>query len=196
MSDRPVPADRMTDPLLFSLAVLALLATPGPTNTLLATSGAMIGLRRSLPLIAAEAIGYAGAIGSLHVLLGPALAVHPGLQSGLRVAVGLWLLTVATGLWREREKLVPTGSPVGFVRVLVTTWLNPKAAVFAFGILPLSAPDPWPHLVGFGVLVALVGLGWILVGVGLGGLAGDARRWFSRMAALVLTLFAGLIVAG
>jgi len=45
----------MDDPLLFALAVLTILGTPGPTNTLLATAGATGGLRRSLPLVPAEA---------------------------------------------------------------------------------------------------------------------------------------------
>jgi threonine/homoserine/homoserine lactone efflux protein len=38
--------------LPFILAVLALLATPGPTNTLMAAAGAQRGLVRSLPLLA------------------------------------------------------------------------------------------------------------------------------------------------
>jgi len=52
----------MTDPILFAFAVIAILATPGPTNALLATAGAANGLRRSLPLVPAELAGYVIAI--------------------------------------------------------------------------------------------------------------------------------------
>jgi hypothetical protein len=77
----------MEDPLLFTLAVLAILGTPGPTNTLLATSGAGVGLRRSLVLLPAEACGYLISILLLGLVLGPVVAASPVEPEG---AVAWW----------------------------------------------------------------------------------------------------------
>jgi len=65
------------DRIAFAAAALSLLATPGPTNTLLATSGAKVGLRRSLPLLGAELGGYLLAILLLRALIGPLMAANP-----------------------------------------------------------------------------------------------------------------------
>ena len=64
----------MQDPVLFTLTVLLILGTPGPTNTLLATAGATVGFRRALPLLPAEAAGYLIAILAIGLALGPFIA--------------------------------------------------------------------------------------------------------------------------
>jgi threonine/homoserine/homoserine lactone efflux protein len=91
----------MEDPLLFVLSVLAILGTPGPTNTLLATSGAAAGVEASLPLIPAESAGYLIAILTLGSALGPVVAASPLLAAALRIAAGGCLMLLAVRLWRR-----------------------------------------------------------------------------------------------
>lgn len=88
--------DGMTDPLLFALAALAILATPGPTNTLLAAGAASAGFRQALPLAPAEAAGYLIAISVIGYGLGPAVAASPLLGLALRLAVGAFAVVLLT----------------------------------------------------------------------------------------------------
>ena len=50
--------------------VITILLTPGPTNTLLASSGIQSGIRNSLRLIPAEALGYLIAISIWGLIIG------------------------------------------------------------------------------------------------------------------------------
>lgn len=161
----------MEDPSLFVLAVLAVLGTPGPTNTLLATAGATAGLRRSLPLIAAEATGYAISILALGLVLGPVMAGAPLLAGVLRAAVGVYLLLLALRLWRRGGVALATETLVTARQVFVTTLLNPKAIVFALGVVPFEAgQDVWPpYMFGFLLLLVLVATVWIAGGRGWSG---------------------------
>ena len=128
----------MEDPLLFVLAVLTILGTPGPTNTLLATSGAAAGARASLALVQAEAAGYLIAILTLGLVLGPVVAASPLLATGLRLAVGSYLLLLAVRLWRRGGAALVEGGVVTPRQVFTTTLLNPKALVFALGVVPFG----------------------------------------------------------
>lgn len=170
----------MEDPLLFALAVLAVLGTPGPTNSLLATAGATAGLRRSLPLILAEAAGYTLAILTIGLLLGPVMAGAPLLATALRLAVGAYLLLLAVRLWRRGGAALATGAVITPRQVFVTTLLNPKAIVFALGILPFGAGQGvWPpYMLGFLALLTAVATAWISAGALLGAAAG--RRGWGR----------------
>ena len=91
----------MADLWLFLLAVLTILGTPGPTNTLLATAGATAGLRASLPLLLAELSGYLISIGLIRAVLGPILAAVPMLAIVLKVAVAAYLVWIAVEVWRK-----------------------------------------------------------------------------------------------
>jgi threonine/homoserine/homoserine lactone efflux protein len=187
----------MEDPLLFVSAVLTILGTPGPTNTLLATSGAAVGVRASLPLVPAEAAGYLIAILALGLALGPAVAASPVLAAALRLAVGGYLLLLAARLWRRGGAAFAGARAVAPREVFTTTLLNPKALVFALGVVPFAAPRPHLYLLGFVLMLAAVALCWIGAGAALGraaapGLAGAVPR----VGAAAVAAFALVLVSG
>ncbi|MBB5692798.1 LysE family transporter [Muricoccus pecuniae] len=187
----------MQDPILFALTVLLILGTPGPTNTLLAAAGGTVGFRRALPLVPAEAGGYLISIHAIGLALGPVIASRPEVALGLRLAVGAYLLLLAAKLWRRGAVDLST-APVTPRQVFVTTLLNPKAIVFALGVIPFGAERWWPYTLGFLGLLAGVALAWIALGAVLGRAAGAVGRagLVPRVGAAAVGAFAILLVAG
>ena len=179
----------------FFLAVLAVLSMPGPTNTLLATSGALRGFRRSLPLVPAELSGYLIAVFVIGRVIGPVLWKSPWLFGGLRLIATFYLAYLAVRLWRrgiEAESARVSGAR----EVFVATLLNPKAAIFALLIIPMSSSE-WPAYMGaFAILVVVMSVVWINLGVLLaaGRFGQVARRVIPRISAGVLAAFAALAV--
>lgn len=179
---------------VFALAALALLVSPGPTNTLLFVSGAGAGLRASLRLIPAEIAGYLVTIVPLALFGRPYLAAHPKLEQAVAVAAALWVLYLAVSLWRAKRG--EAGRAVSFRRVLVTTMLNPKALVVALVLLPPpeKAADLIPPLAVYAVLILFVATGWIAAGSGIGRAAGKGSL-LRRVAALYLAVIAAMLFA-
>ena len=185
----------MTDPTLFILAVLTLLSTPGPTNTLLATSGATLGVSRSLSLLVGELTGYLVAITAVRVVLGPIIQAHPWVGVALKIAVVTYLGWVAVRLWREKAALTDAGT-VSARSVFITTLLNPKSLFFALSIIPAEHPALALYFAAFAIAVPSVGLCWIVVGRALGAAAGKQHGGLiRRVASVALVGFAGLIAA-
>ena len=186
--------------LPFILATASLLAIPGPTNTLLATSGAAIGVSRSLPLLAAELAGYLTAIRVQRFVLGPLVIGVPLAGLLLRVAVTVYVLYLALLLWRYRARDVGEATTVTFKAVLITTLFNPKAAVFAFLLLPAEAGGlavlPWIAMVALQIVVA--GTAWLMLGTMLGrGLRSVGYpELLYRLSAIVLVVMMTAINAG
>jgi threonine/homoserine/homoserine lactone efflux protein len=186
----------MSDLWQFILPALALLAAPGPTNALLATAGATQSLRKALPLLAAEFLGYAFALLLLILAVGPVMAGHPAFAWTLRTAATLYLLYLAATLWGHRLDAYVGQSGVRFRQVLIATLLNPKSLVLAFVLLPVPQP-PLLHLIALAVLIALTGGGWVLLGRQVRLSAGEDVRLSTlrRCGAVVIALFALLLPA-
>lgn len=190
----------MTDPLAFVLAAFALLAAPGPTNTLLATSGAAAGLQRSLHLIVAMVAGYLISTVAIALVVAPLVRTSSTLDIALRIGCGAYLLYAAWRLWQEGATSLASAEPVKFRRVLVATLLNPKSIIFSYVIVPHLAlsrlAEAAPYLSGLAALAVIVGASWIGIGAAVRAGGGDAigRQGYARRAgALVLCLFAVLV---
>jgi threonine/homoserine/homoserine lactone efflux protein len=179
-------------PAAFLLAVLALLLSPGPTNTLIALGGATRGFRRSLPLIGAELSGYLAAIVPLALVGRPWLEAHPRLALAVRGLAALWILYLAVRLWHQ--PVAGAAGLITFRRVFVTTLLNPKALVIGLALLPAtSAAGLVPWLLLFAAGVIAVASAWIAAGALVGrGSAGGLPPLVRRIAAGYL----GVVAAG
>ncbi len=162
----------MVPPLSFILASLTLLLMPGPTNTLLLTSGTIAGWRPSLNLAAAELSGYAVAIFVLAIGVGPLVQAFPALALGLKIIAAIYLLSVAVLLWNRGGIEAGQTMPIEFRRVFVTTLFNPKALVFAFFIVPHLFDgrriEALPYLAGLGAMILAAGVTWISGGALIG----------------------------
>lgn len=181
----------------FALAVLLLLLTPGPTNTLLAVSGAARGLKASLPLIGAELGGYLTTILPLVFLAAPLLADQPVAALVIKLASTLWVLLLAARLWTRPPSATEPGA-VTIASVYCTTVLNPKALIIGLALIPAASVasvetllEPLPYLAVFSVTVVCVATCWLSAGAAiLSRVARTSPLLFGRIAASFLVVFA------
>jgi threonine/homoserine/homoserine lactone efflux protein len=172
-----------------TLAALVLLATPGPTNTLMALAGADRGLRGALRLIPAELAAYLAVTVPLALAGSTVMAELPGLRSGLTLAAGAWVAWLAVAMWRLPAP-GPAQAGVTARRVFVTTLLNPKALVVGLVLLP--GDDLGLRVTVLACAVAGVAAAWGALGARLPGQPGVLRR----VAASWLGLLALGLVSG
>lgn len=181
----------------FLPALLALLLTPGPTNTLLALAAASEGPRRALRLIPAEVAAYLIVVIPVALLAGPWLGAHLEVASAATLAAALWVGWLALKLWRLPGQAQGAAAAT-FRDVFVTTLLNPKALVIGLALMPRGGfVTLWPWFAAFALTVCTVALIWILLGSVLtrgGGLSPALRRGAAGYLGLVALglMFRGL----
>jgi threonine/homoserine/homoserine lactone efflux protein len=145
-----------------ALATAALLATPGPTNTLVLIAGAERGLWRALRLIPADLAGYFLTVLPL-VLAGAAMpGAFPGLHALVALAAAARAAVLAVRLWGLPDAGALTqGVDAG--AIFVTTALTPKALIFGLVVLP-SPDDLATNLMVFAALAVAVATLWSTAG--------------------------------
>ncbi len=149
--------------------VVTILLTPGPTNTLLASSGIQVGLRKSFQLIPAEAFGYLIAITVWGVLIGSISKKYPMIPVILKLFSAGFILYLAVKLWRTAKNEVNLNMPAIRARELFTaTLLNPKALLFASAIFPeivwRNSSEYAAHMLTFLILIVPIAFFWTFIG--------------------------------
>ena len=176
--------------------VASILFTPGPTNTLLASSGVRAGFKKSLLLIPAEAFGYLIAITFWGILI-EKIAIHfPLLPAVLKLCSAAYLLILAFKLWKSSlQEASLTLVPILKRELFLATLLNPKAVLFATAVFPplawVNAQYYVPHMLTFLLILIPVGFFWIFIGQFLssGKISWLNQNTLQRAATVILILF-------
>ena len=178
---------------LFFSAVLLLLVVPGPTNTLLATSGATVGFRRSAPLLLGELSGYLSSILLIQAVLNPATAKLPFIPLVMRVAAGAYLVLLSFRLWTT--PLLVARAVISVRQLFITTLLNPKGLAFAVLIVPLGSAQFPQYLALFSCMVPVIGTVWIAAGHVLGRhTQAPHLNIIPKAAAVILAIFSAILI--
>jgi threonine/homoserine/homoserine lactone efflux protein len=185
---------------LFKMLLYApiVLSIPGPTNTLLLSSGLRVGVRRTIPLVAAETLGYLVAISLWGFSLISFASGRPWLFMLVKILCSIYILWLAIRIWSYSRILHdPACGSVTFRDVFVATIMNPKALLFASAVFPTESFKSIDYFlkvtVIFVIIVAPIGTIWSCIG----SLVTSRKSWATytpavlRSASLVLIFFSG-----
>lgn len=159
----------------FTAFAVVAAVTPGPSNLILASIGATVGLLRGLPCLGGVTIGMGFMMFLVALGLGNVVVTSPGLFLILRwagVAFLLWLAwkiaTAGRGDAAERR-------PLGFWGAAAFQWVNPKSwLVSVSAVSAYLHPDAgriFAQAMGFGLLFILASVPscfiWLAFGASL-----------------------------
>ncbi len=158
---------------------IAMSATPGPNNTMVAASGARFGVQRTVPHMLGISIGFPVMLLAVSVGAGDILQANKWLQTTLRWVGAAYLLWLAWGIARSPatvDKAHDAGrQPLGFLRAALFQWVNPKAWIIAVGavVAYTGGERPLAQAMVLAVIFAVVCLPCVLLWTSIG--AGVAR---------------------
>src|SRR5689334_7165625 len=143
----------------FTLFAIVAAITPGPSNIILAATGANVGVRRGLPCLAGVACGMGLMIFIVALGLGSLALAWPIVQQGLKwggIAVLLWLAWKIATAGRNATTAAP--DPVGFWQAAAFQWVNPKS-----WLVSASAIGTYLHAGGAGALTQAASFGLLFI---------------------------------
>lgn len=181
----------MTISLIFSLTIFLFIAaiTPGPNNLLLTSSGANVGFKGSLKLMAGIMLGIQCVLLSSAFGVAALLIIYPALHIGLKIigsAYLLWLAwKTATSSYQRLDIPAKTPQAVSWFQGGLLQFLNPKAWMMglgAVGSFSLSGDAYFSSIIAMSVVMVIVnfvaGIVWILGGTLISLFLQSRRSWF------------------
>lgn len=172
-----------------------ILLMPGPTNTLLMTSGYTSGPVRTLPLIATEAFGYSIAISVWGFLLIALSVRYPDIGMGVKLLCAAYLSLLAYRIGSLRQLASESHRTAVSCRSLLTaTLLNPKALIFASVVFPrevYSTTELYScALLSFVLILVPIGFAWAWLGQVVSNAPNHTlHRWIPKLIGLSLSSF-------
>ncbi|WP_337154889.1 LysE family translocator [Proteus terrae] len=192
----------MTLSLVFSLTIFLFIAaiTPGPNNLLLTSSGANVGFKGSLKLMAGIMLGMQCVLLSSAFGVVALLIIYPALHIGLKIigsAYLLWLAwKTATSSYQRLDIPAKTPQAVSWFQGGLLQFLNPKAWMMglgAVGSFSLSGDAYFSSVIAISIVMVIVnfvaGIVWILGGTLISLFLQSRRSWF------VFNISMGLLTA-
>jgi threonine/homoserine/homoserine lactone efflux protein len=185
--------------IAFFLFAIVAAITPGPSNLILTSTGATVGVLRGLPCLAGVAIGmglmmFVVAFGLGSLVLGSALVLL-----GIKWCGAIFLLWL---VWKiataGRTEATSTRAFVSFWQAAAFQWVNPKSWLVGAGavgtFLHADAGGALVQSVNFGLLFVLAALPSCFVWLAFG--AALQRFLHAERAARIFNVAMGALLAG
>jgi threonine/homoserine/homoserine lactone efflux protein len=185
--------------IAFFLFAAVAAITPGPSNLLLTSTGAAVGVRRGLPCLCGVAIGMGLLMFLVAFGLGSLVLGNPLVLLGIKIVGSCFLLwlawTIATA---GRGDEASQKQFVGFWQAAVFQWVNPKSwlvSVSAVGtFLQATAASALIQSIYFGLLFVAAALPCCLVWLAFG--AALQRHLRTGQLVTIFNLLMGALLAG
>ena len=206
----------MDNTLFVSLVGFAFVAsiTPGPNNILLMSSGALFGLRRTVPHLAGIQLGFATLMTAAVFGLGQLVEQWPWLINVVRIIGASWLVWLSLRFFQaalrpgqpgRQADTAPISRPFRFIEALLFQWVNPKgiiATVSSAGAYIAIADAPWQRaIILSGVFMTIGTLScttWAIAGGSLNRhlTTGKSASRMNLAMGVLIVATAGLILLG
>lgn len=181
----------MTISLIFSLTIFLFIAaiTPGPNNLLLTSSGANVGFKGSLKLMAGIMLGMQCVLLSSAFGVATLLIIYPVLHVGLKIVGSAYLLWLAwktaASSYQRLDIPAKTSQVVSWFQGGLLQFLNPKAWMMglgAVGSFSLSGDAYFSSVITISIVMVIVnfvaGIVWVLGGTLISLFLQSRRAWF------------------